>query len=166
MSGSQERSTGPSQDYVEIGVALAMLVFGAIVVYGALQVGIGWGIEGPRAGFLPFYIGLIIMGGSLVNLYNARRMADYKGLFAEWSQLRQVAKVLVPATVYVFIIPYIGIYVASALLIGLFMRWLGGYGWIKTLSLAIGMPLLTFVVFERWFLVALPKGPLEAWLGL
>jgi putative tricarboxylic transport membrane protein len=26
-------------------------------------------------------------------------------------------------------------------------------------------PLLIFVVFERWFLVPMPKGPLEAWLG-
>ena len=24
---------------------------------------------------------------------------------------------------------------------------------------------VTFVIFERWFLVPLPKGPLEAWLG-
>jgi hypothetical protein len=27
------------------------------------------------------------------------------------------------------------------------------------------VPLITFVVFEQWFLVPLPKGPIEAWLG-
>jgi len=31
--------------------------------------------------------------------------------------------------------------------------------------LAIGIPLATFLVFEKWFLVPMPKGPLEAWLG-
>jgi putative tricarboxylic transport membrane protein len=30
---------------------------------------------------------------------------------------------------------------------------------------AIGVPLAFFVVFERWFLVPLPKGPIEAALG-
>jgi hypothetical protein len=24
---------------------------------------------------------------------------------------------------------------------------------------------VTFLVFEKWFLVPMPKGPLEAWLG-
>jgi hypothetical protein len=27
------------------------------------------------------------------------------------------------------------------------------------------VPLTLFMMFERWFLVPLPKGPLEAWLG-
>jgi putative tricarboxylic transport membrane protein len=165
MSNPQEHAGGPAHDYVEIGVALAMLVFGAIVIYGALLLGIGWGLEGPRAGFFPFYVGLFIVGGSIVNLVNTFRTADYKGLFAEWHQLRDVAKILIPSTIYVFVIPYIGIYIASAILIGLFMRWLGDYNWTKTLGLSIALPLVTFIVFERWFLVALPKGPFETWLG-
>ena len=39
-------------------------MFGAIVLVGSLQVGIGWGAEGPRPGFFPFYIGLLIIGSS------------------------------------------------------------------------------------------------------
>jgi len=38
--------------------------------------------------------------------------------------------------------------------------------WFVTIAvLGLGVPLVTFVVFERWFLVPMPKGPLEAWLG-
>ena len=59
----------------------------------------------------------------------------------------------------------IGIYVTSAVLIGFFMRWFGRYGWVLVLAIAIGIPLVTFVVFERWFLVPLPKGPIEEYLG-
>jgi hypothetical protein len=51
------------------------------------------------------------------------------------------------------------------LLIGFFMKWLGRYGWNMVLPIAIGVPLATFIVFERWFLVPLPKGPIEQWLG-
>jgi hypothetical protein len=45
------------------------------------------------------------------------------------------------------------------------MRWLGRYGWALVLAISIGVPIVTFVVFERWFLVPLPKGPIEEFLG-
>jgi hypothetical protein len=74
--------------------------------------------------------------------------------------------VVVPTAIYVLVLPYIGIYIASALLIGLFMRWLGRYRWDLTLGIAIGIPLIFYFLFEKWFLVPLPKGPIEDWLGL
>ena len=72
---------------------------------------------------------------------------------------------LVPTAIYVALIPWIGIYVASALFIAVFMRWLGQYGWGLVAAISLGVPLVTFVVFEKWFLVPLPKGPIEAYLG-
>jgi putative tricarboxylic transport membrane protein len=165
MSNAQGQSGGPAHDYVEIGVAIATAIFGIIVIIGSLQVGIGWGVEGPRAGFLPFYFGIFIVAGSLVNLWNIHREADYKSLFAEWSQLAAVLKVVIPAAIYVAVMPYVGIYFSSLLLIAYFMRWIGNYGWGMVAALSIGVPLTAFIVFERWFLVALPKGPIEAWLG-
>jgi hypothetical protein len=57
-------------------------------------------------------------------------------------------------------------YVSSGLLIAVFMKWLGRYGWPLVLIISIGVPVITFLMFERWFLVPLPKGPLEDWLGL
>ena len=141
-----------------------MILFGLITIIGSLQVGIGWGAEGPKSGFFPFYIGLIIIFGSVVNLVQAYRAPD-RGLFAEWGQLRQVLAVVVPTTIYVFAIPYTGIYLASAVLIALFMTWLGRYRWPITSAIALGVPFAIFLMFEKWFLVALPKGPIENWLG-
>jgi hypothetical protein len=46
------------------------------------------------------------------------------------------------------------------------MKWLGHYRWAMVLLIAIGVPVLTFLMFEKWFLVPLPKGPVEDWLGL
>ena len=45
------------------------------------------------------------------------------------------------------------------------MKWLGGYRWVTALPLAVGIPAVVFVLFEIWFLVPLPKGPLEMYLG-
>ena len=70
-----------------------------------------------------------------------------------------------PTAIYVVLIPWIGIYVASIILIAVFMRWLGRYDWGMVAAIALGVPLVTFLVFERWFLLALPKGPIEAYLG-
>jgi hypothetical protein len=155
---------GPSQRGMETGVALGMAVFALIVIGGSIQAGIGWGAEGPRAGFFPFYVGVAILISSIVNFIHARA-GDPRDLFADWGQLGKVMSIVVPTAVYVAVIPWIGIYVASMLLIAYFMKRLGDYGWGMIAAVAIGMPLLTFFVFERWFLVPLPKGPIETWLG-
>ncbi|RDV03493.1 tripartite tricarboxylate transporter TctB family protein [Undibacter mobilis] len=156
---------GPSHRGVEIGVTIFVALIGLIAVIGSLQVGAGWGSDGPQAGFFPFYIGLSILISSAVNLMHAWNTKGDGKVFATWLQLRQVSSVVVPTTIYVFAIPYIGIYVASIILIAVFMTWLGRYRPQVTLPIAIGMPILVFVIFEKWFLVPLPKGPVEKLLG-
>jgi hypothetical protein len=163
---SHDSGRGPFQRQVEIGVALATGLFGCVVMYGSMQVGIGWGVEGPKAGFFPFYVGLTIVGCSVVNLI--RVFADTKPdwVFASWSQLRSVMSVVLPTAVYVGSLPYLGIYLTSMILIGSFMKWLGRYPWPITIAISIGVPLVAYLTFEKWFLVPLPKGPIEDWLGL
>ena len=159
------KGVGPSHRSVEIGVTLAIASFGVVVIAGSIQAGIGWGAEGPRAGFFPFYVGLSILIASAINLAQTIATETPVRLFAEWNQLRQVMSVVIPTAIYVALVPYIGIYVASALLIATFMKWLGSYRWPQVLAISIGVPLMTFAIFERWFLVPLPKGPLEEFLG-
>jgi len=168
--GSAEAgATGPSHRSVEIGAAVATAAFAAIVIAGSLKAGMGWGVEGPRAGFFPFYIGLLILGASALNF--ARAFLSGRGvkggkLFANWGQLRQVLSVVIPSAVYVGLVPVLGIYVSSMLLIGLFMKWLGKYGWALVIAVALGTPVLAYITFEIWFLVPLPKGPVEELLHL
>lgn len=157
--------TGPSQRNVEVGTALLTLLFGLIVVYGSYIVGFGWGSDGPQAGFFPFYVGLIICACSLINLVNGLR-EDPGELFTEWSQLGQVLRVLIPTTIYVALVPVLGIYVPSVVLIAVFMKWLGRYSWVTTLAIAFGVPAFFYATLERWFLIPLPKGPVEALFGL
>jgi len=162
---NESGGTGPSHRSVEAGVALVIAIFGLIAVIGGIKVGIGWGDEGPRAGFFPFYIGLIILISSAINLFQLFVGGNKNAAFATWGQLRKVQSVVIPTAIYVSIIPYIGIYVASALLIATFMIWLGKYRWVVAIPAAVGMPIFFFVTFERWFLVPLPKGPIEQLLG-
>jgi putative tricarboxylic transport membrane protein len=168
MSDSSHSSggAGPSHRSVEIGVALFMALLAVIGIVGSLRVGIGWGPEGPKAGFFPFYISLIVLLSCAVNLIQALREFTGREVFAEWGQIRQVLSVVIPTTFYVFAVPFLGMYLSSGLLIAVFMKWIGRYSWRMVLALSIGVPIITFIFFERWFLVPLPKGPLEDWLGL
>jgi putative tricarboxylic transport membrane protein len=167
MSHSTEHSGGhgPSQRGVEIGVAVFLALLGLITIIGSLQVGIDWGLEGPKAGFFPFYLGVLIVIASIINFVQIM-MTRSDVLFAEWSQLKQVLAVVVPTTVYVAFILYIGIYAASVLLIAIFMKWLGRYRWSLAISVSVGVTVLNYLLFEKWFLVPLPKGPLEDFFGL
>ena len=165
MTAHPSRNAGPTHRAVESGVTAVIGLFGAIVVYGSIKAGINWGPEGPRAGFFPFYVGLFIIASSVINLWHTFRDDD-GAIFAEWGQLRQVFSVVIPTAIYVGVMPYTGLYLSSMVFIAWFMRWLGKYRWSVIAGVALGMPLITYFIFERWFLVPLPKGPIEAWLGL
>src|ERR1043165_7945115 len=165
MTDSAHAGAGPSHRAVEIGVALTMIAFGALIIAGSLHAGIGWGAEGPKSGFFPFYLGVVIIAASAVNLVAAFGQ-DSRRIFAEWSQLVSVLSVVIPTTVYVFAVPWTGIYVSSLLLIAVFMIWFGRYGVGMSVAVSIFVVVATYLMFEKWFLVPLPKGPIEDWLGL
>jgi hypothetical protein len=151
----------------EVGVAAFLCAIGALVVGDSLRVGIGWADDGPRSGYFPFYVGLLLAGSSAwVLLSTLWTWRSDKTVFAEHEQLKLVVAMLLPMAVYTGLIFLIGIYIASALLISYFMLRYGKYKLAITLPVAIGVPLVFFAVFERWFLVPLPKGPLERLLGL
>jgi hypothetical protein len=162
---SHAGAAGPTHRGVEIGVAVALIAFGVIVVIGSMQVGIGWGPEGPKSGFFPFYLGLSIIGASAVNLMTAFALEPRK-LFADWSQLLQVLSVVIPTAIYVVAVPWTGIYAASLVLIAAFMMWLGRYSAAMSAAVSIGTVVAIYLMFEKWFLVPLPKGPIEDFFGL
>jgi hypothetical protein len=150
----------------ELAVALLLAAVAVLVITDSLRVGTGWADDGPRAGYFPFYIGLVLLGASLwiaaAQLLHWRRLTP----FARHSEGARVLSVLWPMAVYVGAIKFVGIYVASAALIAWFMSRHGSHGLGSRAAVALGVPLVFYGVFERWFLVPLPKGPLEAWLGL
>jgi hypothetical protein len=149
----------------ELLVALFLMALAVLVITDSLRVGTGWGDDGPRSGYFPFYIGLSLLASSAWVAVGALRQWARHEAFAEKSQLRSVWAILWPMAVYVGLITVLGIYVSSIVLIGYFMLRHGKHNVALTAAVAVGVPLVFFVVFERWFLVPLPKGPLEAMLG-
>jgi hypothetical protein len=151
----------------DLVVAAILAVIGAVVMLDSLRVGIGWGIEGPEAGFFPFFVGLMLLAGALTtvtrNLVGAKRDLD---VFVEPVGFRRVLAVLIPSIVYVVAVGWLGIYVASALLIAAFMRAFGRYGYLTCCGLGVAIAVVLYFMFEVWFQVPLPKGTLEDALSL
>jgi hypothetical protein len=151
----------------EIAVAAAFFVLGAIVVFDSVRLGARWIADGPQPGYFPFYLGLIICASSAITIVLALLMpAENNRTFVERGQLKLVLSVLIPSAVYVALVGWLGIYVSAVLFIALFMRWLGKYPWWKVAAVSLGNSIVFFLIFERWFLVPLPKGPVETLLGL
>lgn len=169
MHQPHDRAVGSMRVWDAI-VAVGFFVFGSIVVWDSRRLGSEWASDGPQAGYFPFYIGLIICIASVANLIQAFGTGSRgKRAFVTWGQLKMVLTVMVPCTVYVALISNpvysLGIYEASAVFIAFFMRYLGKYSWPKIAAVSIGVMVAFFLMFEVWFKVPLPKGPIEALLG-
>jgi hypothetical protein len=143
-------------------VAAVLFVVGVVVIFEARRLGAEWTSDGPGAGYFPFYIGLIICISALGIAYQSLfSKARDDGSFVDREQLWRVASVIVPAAVYVLAITFVGLYVASAVYIALFMVVLGKYPVLKSVLLALAVNAVFFLMFEVWFKVPLYKGMLE-----
>ena len=144
--------------------ALALVLLGGVVIFDAARIGIGWGTDGPKSGFFPFWLAVITLAACVLILVQSISRGS-RAPFVTRKQLGPVLKVLWPAAAAVALMQFVGLYVASALYMAFYMRWVGRHAWFVVITLAVLVPLVTFFVFETWFLVPMPKGPLETWLG-
>jgi hypothetical protein len=153
---------------VDAVVAAVLFAVGAVVVVQARALGAGWTSDGPGSGYFPFYIGLILCIASAGILYQA--VASKKrdtGAFVDREQFVRVLSVFVPAIFFVVAITFVGIYIASAVYIAVFMVVLGKYPAWKAALIGVLVSAAFFAMFEVWFRVPLYKGTLDplAFLG-
>ncbi len=147
---------------VDAVVAVVAFLVGAVVVFEARQLGATWTSDGPGSGYFPFYIGLILCIASVGIFYQAVfSKARDGGAFVDREQLVRVLSVFVPAVFYVLGVVFVGIYVASALYIALFMIFLGKYSVVRSILIGVIVNAFFFLMFEVWFKVPLYKGMLE-----
>ena len=160
QAGAEDR-TAISARAMELVVALVIFVLGAIVVYDSHRLGSGWSSDGPQSGYFPFYIGILLCLSSVGTLIQTLLKDDDGVAFVGWQKLKLVLTVLIPALIYVLCVQYIGLYVASAVYITVFMAWLGKYSWWKSAAVGIAVTVCLFLMFEVWFKVPLFKGTLD-----
>ena len=167
-SSETESPTVAKNNTVDALVAALIFVFGLVITIEAWRLGARWTSDGPGAGYFPFYIGLITIVASLGIFYQSvfSKSRD-TGPFVNRVQAVRVLSVLLPATLYVLVVVFLGLYVASAIYIAGFMILLGKYPPVKSVVLSVVIVAIFFLMFEVWFKVPLFKGSLDplAFLG-
>lgn len=148
--------------------ALICLLLGSLVIYDAWRLGVfGWGSAGPEPGMYIFLLGAGVAVGSLLILgrvvAQARRGEPDKP-FIRPGGLKPVLYVSVPAAIMVLMTEFIGLYLAAGLYLAIYMRWIGKHKWLTVAALSILLPLASYFIFDRFFLIPLPKGRFEALL--
>lgn len=164
---SETSANGLSRFAMEAGVALLTGAFGIAVSNGSIEAGAGWTEMGPDAGYFPFYVGLLILLGSVMNIVYA--FVKHRGsgeIFVDWARFKVVLGFLLPLTAFAAIASVLGLYVGTALYIASTMIFQGRYSWWSGLAAGIGASVLFFVIFEIGFKVPLLKGPVEAFFGI
>ncbi len=150
----------------EITTSTILLAISALVIYESFRLGFGWGIEGPQPGFFIFWLGLGLGACSLITI--GRVWFDgpvrWQRFFptASWTD---VLRVFLPMAGAILLMEFLGFYIASAVYLAFFMRWVGGFSWKTLLLVAALFAASHYYVFEKWFLVPLPKGLLEPYIG-
>ncbi|MDF3919305.1 tripartite tricarboxylate transporter TctB family protein [Salinicola sp. LHM] len=158
---------GISRYSMEIATALLTAAIGVAICYGAWQVGIGWTPSGPDSGYFPFWIGVLVVAGSLVNLLRTVIGHRHKDeTFLDAARLRSLARFTLPIIGFAVISLLLGLYVGTTLYVLFAMRLQGHYAWWRSLVSGIAISICFYLLFELVFQVPLLKGPLEHAFGI
>jgi len=151
---------------VDIVVYLLLLALAAVLGFDNWRTGAGWEADGPQAGYFPFYLSVLLGGASLFGLAGLLVAgAASNEVFLTRAQCRRVMQVFVPTLLFCIFTQWLGLYVASFLLIAGFMAIIGRIALWKSLLTAFVFSAAMFVTFDIAFDVIMPKGPLEAFFG-
>jgi hypothetical protein len=145
----------------DILVAAIILCLGLLVGRDALRLGSGWGLEGPRAGFFPFMMVILVVGGCIIVIIQAvRGTSSVKGSkpFVAPGGLKPVLTVFIPAMGMVLLTEVVGLYIAAMIYLFGYIRWVGGFRWRTVLLVSIPIPLIFYWIFDKFFLIPMPMG--------
>lgn len=146
-----------------LGVAIFLLLIGAIVMFDAVRLGWRWDPGfGPGAGYLPFYLSLgVIVFSGIIIIKQIRQLvkegAGSQRLILEGG-LEPMLWVLVPSTAMVILVSIIGLHLSAAVFLLFYMRVVGKIGWLECILVSVLFPIGMYIVFDRVFLIPLPYG--------
>jgi hypothetical protein len=152
---------------MEIATSLCTALLGALVTFGSLEFGVGWGDAGPQPGYFPFYVGILIMAASAGALLQAvLQHRDRSEAFLTREEGARIFAFAAPMVAFVVLSVLLGMYVAMMLYLFGVMVLQGGYRPLKATLVSVSTAIVSYLILEVWFMVPLLKGPLEAWLGI
>lgn len=144
---------------LKIGDVAASVAFFALAVFVMIEggrLGAGWDERGPQSGFFPFWLAVLMGFGAVATFIKSLRRSSPGPFFENRQEVRDLLRVGVPLAVTVISIPWLGIYVATALYVWLFAWWYGAFRWWTSLLGALAFAALLYITLTRGMNVPMP----------
>jgi putative tricarboxylic transport membrane protein len=137
--------------------ALFWVVLGILVCYGASGLGLG-SVTDPGSGFIFFWSGLILVILSLVALAESLRSFEDPVQEMEEMNWAKIAFVLLSLVLYALFLERLGFVLTTFILLSFLLGSIDETHWGRSFGVASAAALGSFVIFELWLKIRLPKG--------
>ena len=134
------------------------MIFGAVFAIGGFQIGLSWqGLPGP--GILPFIMGLICVGLSLVVMLNAFKQSQvsFKDFFPHNGAVRKLGLIMLMAWGYCFLLKRLGFVLLTFIFLFFVLRLVGREKWITAFVFSLLVAGFSYFLFSL-LQVELPEG--------
>jgi putative tricarboxylic transport membrane protein len=152
---------------MEVGVACLLLLLMTPIVWESIRLGAGFGghvagspVVGPRPGFFPLMMAGLVTLGVLGVLAQALRDRRSSAPFLEERQgVVDLLQVGIPVVVAAALVPFLGLYIVSAVYIIGFALWYGRVRWYVAAPIGLALPVTVWWGLEVTFRLIMPKSP-------
>lgn len=146
----------------ELLMALVMAVFSAYLMWKSTELPIGWDGDAPGGGAWPFWLAAVMLLsciGILINWFARKsKPSQSTAPFITGPVAASVGIVTLALGITIFLMGWVGTYVALFVFLLFYIGVLGRHGALMTLAIAVIAPIVTFLFFEVMLSITLPKG--------
>lgn len=147
----------------ELLVAIVLAIMSAGIMWKSTELNIGWVRgSGPGGGAWPFWLAAGMLGTCIWTIVRWFRRVTPQSRSTEVFMTKDTMAIVGPIVVGLVLLMVgthtIGMYLSVFLFMIAFVRFLGRHSWVTTIALAVGAPVVMFVLFEWALTTSLPKG--------
>jgi hypothetical protein len=135
---------------------VVVLILGLAVIYFSSELEY-YSEFGPGPGFLPLWIGVVLIGCAIFGIINVLRKHDKIGTFFK-PRTKLGLRVLIIIFIAFLLLPLLGFSIGLALLVGITMRIMGKHRWVSCSLTAVVTAICIHLVFISWLTIPLPQG--------
>jgi putative tricarboxylic transport membrane protein len=152
---------------MEIGVACLLLLLMVPVAWESLRLGAGFGghvagaaVVGPRPGFFPAVMMVLVTIGALAVLVQAvKDRSNTTPFLGEPQGVVDLLRVGIPMLLAIGLVPFLGLYIVAAVYVISFGLWYERLRWYVVVPIGLGLPGTVWWLLEQQFRLIMPKSP-------
>jgi len=140
--------------------SILFVLFGAFLIFESRKYSMGT-IDNPGPGFLPFLLGIAIGLMSVALMIKVWKRVKTQDQTTSWPKrggLIKVSLIFIVIVLFTALLEITGYIINIFVLFLILLRPVGKQKWIWTLSISIGATVGSYLLFDRWLMLPLPRG--------